>query len=341
MRIAVDVMGADHGSQTILAGVKLALEAYPHIHELIVVGDEAEIKTGLGRLALRDARLRIHHASEVLTMEDKPLEAIRRKKDCSILRTMELVKDGKADAAISPGNTGGLMTAATIRLRPLESVERAAIATVMPSISGAFVMLDGGANAECKPIHLAQFAVMGNVYSREILGHKKPRVGILSNGTEDTKGNELTRESLKLCRQLNLNFLGYVEGHDLFEGHVDVVVTDGFIGNIVLKSCESLGKAVGKMLKQELTANPLRKAGALLAKGALDAIKLKLNPDAYGGAPLLGLNGNVIKAHGSAKEFAIQNAIRVAAESVQHRIHQSIQTEVAAANAALAAAPAA
>jgi glycerol-3-phosphate acyltransferase PlsX len=337
MRIAVDVMGADHGSQVILAGVKMALEAYPHIHELIVVGNETEIKTGLDKLALRDSRLRIHHASEVLTMEDKPIEGLRRKKDCSILRAMELVKEGKADAAISPGNTGGLMAAATIKLRPLESVERAAIATVMPSLTGAFVMLDGGANAECKPLHLAQFAVMGNVYSREILGHKNPRVGILSNGTEEIKGNELTRESLKLCKQLNLNFIGYVEGHDLFEGHVDVVVTDGFIGNIVLKSCESLGKAVGTMLKRELKANPLRMAGALLAKGALDAIKMKLNPDAYGGAPLLGLNGNVIKAHGSAKEFAIQNAIRVACESVQHRIHQSIQQEVAAANTALAA----
>ena len=336
MRIAVDVMGADHGSQVILTGVKMALEAYPHIHELIVVGNETEIQTGLSKIALRDSRLRVHHASEVLTMEDKPIEGLRRKKDCSILRTMELVKEGKADAAISPGNTGGLMAAATIRLRTLESVERAAIATVMPSLTGAFVMLDGGANAECKPVHLAQFAVMGNVYAREILGHKKPRVGILSNGTEEIKGNDLTRESLKLCKQLNLNFIGYVEGHDLFEGHVDVVVTDGFIGNIVLKSCESLGKAVGKMLKQELTANPIRKAGALLAKGALDAIKLKLNPDAYGGAPLLGLNGNVIKAHGSAKEFAIQNAIRVACESVQHRIHQSIQEEMQAANTALA-----
>lgn len=336
MRIAVDVMGADHGSQVILAGVKMALEAYPHIHELIVVGNETEIKTGLAKLALRDTRLRIHHASEVLTMEDKPIEGLRRKKDCSILRTMELVKEGKADAAISPGNTGGLMAAATIKLRPLESVERAAIATVMPSLTGEFVMLDGGANAECKPLHLAQFAVMGNVYSRQILGHKNPRVGILSNGTEEIKGNELTRESLKLCKQLNLNFIGYVEGHDLFEGHVDVVVTDGFIGNIVLKSCESLGKAVGTMLKRELKANPLRMAGAFLAKGALDAIKLKLNPDAYGGAPLLGLNGNVIKAHGSAKEFAIQNAIRVACESVQHRIHQSIQEEVAAANTTLA-----
>ena len=208
MRIAVDVMGADHGSQVILAGVKMALEAYPHIHELIVVGNETEIKTGLDKLALRDSRLRIHHASEVLTMEDKPIEGLRRKKDCSILRAMELVKEGKADAAISPGNTGGLMAAATIKLRPLESVERAAIATVMPSLTGAFVMLDGGANAECKPLHLAQFAVMGNVYSREILGHKNPRVGILSNGTEEIKGNELTRESLKLCKQLNLNFIG-------------------------------------------------------------------------------------------------------------------------------------
>lgn len=337
MRIAVDVMGADHGSEVILTGVKLALAAYPHIHELIVVGNETEIKTGLDRLSLRDSRLRIHHASEVLTMQDKPIEGLRRKKDCSILRAMELVKEGKADAAISPGNTGGLMAAATIKLRPLESVERAAIATVMPSLNSEFVMLDGGANAECKPLHLAQFAVMGNVYCREILKHKSPRVGILSNGTEEIKGNDLTREALKLCRKLDLNFIGYVEGHDLFEGHVDVVVTDGFIGNIVLKSCESLGKAIKQLLKQELTANPIRYAGAMLASGALKAIKARIDPDAYGGAPLLGLNGNVIKAHGSAREVAIMNAIRVAGESVEHKIHEAIQQEVAAANAALEA----
>ncbi|MEW6305052.1 MAG: phosphate acyltransferase PlsX [Verrucomicrobiota bacterium] len=338
MRIAVDVMGGDHGCGVIIAGAQLALAEYAQITELWLVGKEADIQAALTACRCTDPRIRIHPASEVLTMEDKPVEGLRRKKDCSILRTMDLVKDGQADAAISPGNTGGLMAAATIRLRPLECVERAAIATVLPSLEREFVMLDAGANAECKPIHLAQFAVMGSVYSREILGRDKPRVGILSNGTEEIKGNELTREAMQLCRQLdNVNFIGYVEGHDLFEDHVEVVVTDGFVGNIVLKSCESLGKAIKHLLKRELTSNPVNHLGAMIAGGALKNIKNRIDPDAYGGAPLLGLNGNVIKAHGSAKEFAIKNAIRVATEEVQHKISQIIQQEVEHANHVLGA----
>jgi glycerol-3-phosphate acyltransferase PlsX len=247
-----------------------------------------------------------------MTMEDKPLDAVRRKKDCSMVRAMELVRDGKAQAIISPGNTGGLVAAASFKLRRLDMVERPAIATVMPSATSEFLLLDAGANHECKPVHLLQFAVMGNVYSREILGKQSPRVGVLSNGTEETKGNELTRESAKLCRQADLNFIGYVEGHDLFADKVDVVVTDGFVGNIVLKSIESIAHAILQMVKQELKASRVRQFGAMLARGAFRKLKQRMDPDAYGGAPLLGLNGIVIKAHGSAKERAIMNAIRVA-----------------------------
>jgi glycerol-3-phosphate acyltransferase PlsX len=332
MRIVVDVMGGDHGIEVVIDGVKQALQSYPHISELHLVGQQPEIEAGLKRVHCADARLRIHHASEIITMEDKPLDAVRRKKDCSMVRAMELVRDGKAEAVISRGNTGALVASATFKLRRLDPVDRPAIATVIPSGQGEFVLLDAGANHECKPVHLVQFAIMGSVYSRDVLGHQKPRVGILSNGAEETKGTDLTREAAKLCRQTDLNFIGYVEGHDLFADHVDVVVTDGFIGNIILKSVESMGKAIIGLLRRELMATPLRKAGAMLAQGALKSIKRRMEPDAYGGAPLLGLNGTVIKAHGSAREKAIMNAIRVAAETIQHKINDTIAREVARAN---------
>ncbi len=335
MRIAVDVMGADNGSEVILAGVKLALEAYPHIHELIVVGDEAEIKVGVDRLALLDKRLRIQHASEVLTMEDKPLEAIRKKKDSSMVRAIGLVQDGKADAVISTGNTGALV-AGSMKLRRLENVERPVLAARMPSRKGDFVLIDAGANPACEPSHLLQFAIMGNIYARELLGKAKPRIGILSNGSEETKGTELTREAHRLCSHLDFNYIGYVEGYDLFDDAVDVVVTDGFTGNIVLKTSEGLGYAMMSLLKSELTATPIYKMGALIAKGAFRNIKSRLDPEVYGGAVLLGLNGNVIKAHGGARERAVMNAIRVAGEAVKHHLNELIIQEINQANAKLA-----
>jgi len=329
-------MGGDHGCGVVIDGVKLALEANAKITELFLVGKEDEIRAALASSELTDPRLRIVHATQVLAMEEKPVEGLRKKKDCSILRAVEMVKDGKADALISPGNTGGIVAASTIRLRPLPGVDRPAIVTVIPAAKNEFVLLDSGASIECRPIHLLHFAVMGSVYSREILGCKKPRVGILSNGTEDNKGNELTLETFKLCKQVNLNFIGNVEGHDLFHDRVDVVVCDGFIGNIVLKTIESFAKGMGAWLKEELTKNPKRMLGAVLAQNALRTIKRRMDPDAYGGAPLLGLNGNVMKAHGSAREKAIMNAIRITSEAIQHHINQVIQNEIAEANARLA-----
>ncbi len=332
MRIVVDVMGGDHGIPVVINGVKQALQAYPHIAELHLVGLKTDIEAELNRAHCADSRLHIHHASEVITMEDKPLDAVRKKKDCSMVRAMELVRDGKAEAVISRGNTGALVASATFKLRRLDPVDRPVIAAVMPSGVGEFVLLDAGANPECKPALLVQFAIMGSVYSRAVLGRKSPRVGVLSNGAEETKGTDLTRDTARLLKQANLNFIGYVEGHDLFADNVDVVVTDGFTGNIVLKSIESMGKAVGGLLKREFTANPLRMAGALLSRGALNSIKQRMDPEAYGGAPLLGLNGTVIKAHGSAKAKAIFNAIRVASETIQHKINDTIVAEVTRAN---------
>ncbi|MGH7973432.1 MAG: phosphate acyltransferase PlsX [Limisphaerales bacterium] len=329
MRIAVDVMGGDHGCGVVIEGAIRAVQDDKRITALFLVGRRSEIQSALPAGGFRDHRVRVVHASEVLTMEDKPVAAVRKKKDCSVVRAVELVHDGKADAVVSVGNTGGLFAAATFKLGRIPGVDRGGIASIIPTPDQHFVLLDSGANVECKPIHLAHYAVMGSIYSREILGCKDPRVGILSIGTEDSKGNELTLEALLLCKQLDLNFLGNVEGHDLFRNHVDVVICDGFVGNVVLKSCESLALAMFSMLKRELTANPQRQLGALLAKNAFRAIRRRMDPEVYGGAPLLGFNGVVLKAHGSARERAIASAIRVTTENLQHHVNERFAQEIA------------
>lgn len=331
MRIAVDVMGGDHGPATVVEGALLALRSHPEIASLYLVGREVEIKEALRHHRQIDQRVEIVHAGEVLTMEDKPLVGLRRKKDCSIARAVDLVKDGRAEALISPGNTGGVVTAATVKLRTLPGVERPAIFAVIPAPENDFVLVDAGASVECRPLHLAQFAVMGDIYSRDVLGYARPRVGLLSVGTEDIKGNELTQEAFKLCRRLNFNFLGNVEGHDLFANRVDVVVCDGFVGNIVLKTCEGLANNLFRWLRSELTKNPKRQLGALLAKGAFRTIKRRIDPEMHGGAPLMGLNGSVVIAHGSAQERAIMNAIGQAVKAVQNHVNETITREIQAA----------
>ncbi|MEO5802693.1 MAG: phosphate acyltransferase PlsX [Verrucomicrobiota bacterium] len=332
MRIAVDVMGGDHGCGSVIDGVKVALEANAKISEIFLVGKQDEIKSALAKSQCRDDRIKIVHASEVLAMEDKPVESLKRKKDSSILRAVELVRDGKADAIISQGNTGGLIAAAHIRLRPLQGVERPAIAVIMPRVKGEWVLLDGGANPDTTPTQLAQSAVMGSVYYKAMLGDPSPRVGILSNGSEEMKGNDLTRAALALCRKLDLHFIGYVEGSDMFQGNVEVVIADGFVGNIVLKTIGGMGKAIQEILKSELMANPVRQLGAFVAQRGLRGLKKRMNPDAYGGAQVLGLNGNVIKVHGSAKAVVVANAIRQTATAFATNLNQLIAAEIAKAN---------
>jgi phosphate acyltransferase len=339
MRIALDVMGGDHGCGVVVEGARQALQSFSAISKLYLVGDETEIRAALNRLRCHDERLQVVHASEVLTMDDKPTAGLRKKKDCSITRAVELVKHGRAEAVVSPGNTGGILAASTLKLRTLPGVDRPAIATVIPAPENEFVLLDAGANIDCRPVHLLHYAVMGHVYAREILGYSRPRVGILSIGTEEIKGNELTLEAYKLCKKVDVNFIGNVEGHDLFRNRVEVVVCDGFVGNIVLKTCESLAKGLLTWLKAELTQNLKRRIGALLARNAFRAIVRRMDSDAYGGAPLLGLNGHVMKAHGSAREKAIMNAIRVTTEIIQHDINRRIATQIAAANEAISANP--
>lgn len=341
MRIALDVMGGDHGPDVVIDGAILALQESSRISELVLVGNEEVIQRALKSRGFSDPRLSTLHASQVLEMEDKPVEGLRKKKDCSILKAVDLVRDKKADAIVSLGNTGGIVAASTIRLRTLPGVDRPGIATVIPTPKSYFVLLDAGASVECKPHHLAHFAVLGSVYSREVLGTKKPRVGILSNGTEEIKGTEITQEAARMCKAIALNYIGYVEGHDLFHDDVDVVVCDGFVGNIVLKTIESFAKGMVGWLKEELSKNPKRMFGALLAKNALRTIKRKMDPDAHGGAPLLGLNGTVMKAHGSAKEKAITSAIRLTGDAVQHKINSIMEREIAAANERIAPAKAA
>ena len=332
MKIAVDVMGGDHGCGVVIAGVKLALEANEKISALYLVGDQSAIHAALPARGFRDHRVKVIHTTQVVEMDDKPAIALRKKRDSSIGRAAELVAEGQADALVSLGNTGGIFAAATFKVGRIKGVDRGCIATVIPRQGNEFVLLDAGANVECTPLNLAQFAVMGKIYSREVLGRKNPRVGVLSIGTEDTKGNELTLGAFKLCKQLDLNFIGNIEGHDLFKDHVDVVVCDGFVGNIVLKTCESLAVAMFSMLKRELMSNPKRQIGAYLAKNAFQGIRKRMDPEVYGGAPMLGFNGIVFKAHGSARERAVASAIRVTSETLQHGVNETIAREIAKAN---------
>ena len=324
-------MGGDHGCGVVVSGVKIALHSLGHdtIEKLFLVGAEAEVKAALHQKGCDDPRIQLVNATQVLTMEDNPLTAIRRKKDASVVRAVALVADGQADAVTSLGNTGGLVAAATFGLGRLKGVKRPAIVTIMPTSKGHFLLLDAGANPECDPLHLFQFAIMGSVCAREILGIASPRIGILSNGSEDFKGTKLTQEASALCKQSDLNFQGYVEGTEIFADRVDVVVSDGFVGNIVLKTCEGLGKTILHMLKTELTATPVRKFGALLAKEGFRTLKTKMDPEAHGGARVVGLNGTVVKVHGSASERVVANALRQVAESASQHLNERIGEAIA------------
>ena len=335
MRIAVDVMGGDHGCGVVVEGVRRALKADPEIEAAFLVGQEDQISSSLKSSGLRDSRVEVVHASEVLTMEDKPAAALRKKRDCSIAKAVDLVRHGNAEAIISLGNTGGIFAAATFKLGRLPGVDRGGIATVIPTPDRQFVLLDAGANIDCTPVHLLHYAVMGSVYAREALGYSSPRVGILSIGTENGKGNELTLEAFKLCKKVDINFVGNIEGHDLFRDAVDVVVCDGFVGNIVLKTVESLAMAMFSFMKRELTRSVKRQLGALLAQNAFRTIKARMDPEVYGGAPLLGFNGIVMKSHGSAREKAIANAIRVTQDTVKHKVNVVLAEEIERANACL------
>jgi glycerol-3-phosphate acyltransferase PlsX len=302
------------------------------LQHLFLVGDELVLKAECAKqgLELRDPRVSIVHAPEVIGMAEPGAKTVRRKKLSSISVAMDMVKEGRADAFVSAGNTGAAVAAATLKLRTLPGVDRAGIATAIPNEFGLCHILDAGANPEAKPEHLVAYAVMGTAFSRNVLGIKMPKVGLMSNGEEDEKGTTFTKETFRLLKQTpGIHFVGNVEGRDLFETELDVVLCDGFVGNIMLKTVEATAKAVSKWLKTEIKGNPLRLAGAVLANGAFKALKEKSSYETYGGSPLLGVNGVVIIAHGSSTALAVRNAIRVGMETVESRVNTRIQDALA------------
>ena len=334
-------MGGDLGPSEVIEAVKLAL-ADKDIDPIVLVGDQAVLEPLLASAGLKGhANLSIVHASEVITMEDKPLQALKRKKDSSMVRAIELVKSGQAGVAISCGNTGALMAGSTLRLRMMTGVDRPALAAVIPRAEGYFILIDAGANPESKPEHLVHNAILGANYAKVILGVASPRVGLITIGTEEGKGNALTTETHEQLKRIAsvINYVGPIEGFQVFRNTVDVVVCDGFVGNTLLKTWESLAKFITSMLKEELQANPMRMGGALLAKGAFDVLKSRMNPDRYGAASLLGVRGNILKAHGSSNRHAWASAIRAAEKIIQQDMYHHTEADVARANALVAAPP--
>ncbi len=336
-RIAVDAMGGDYAPHEIVRGAIDVAAAHTDVEKIFLVGEQAAIEAELNAAGdwPRD-RLELVNATEVVGMDESPATAVRRKKDSSINRAVDLVKSGAAQAVFSAGNTGAAVASTTLKLRMLEGVDRPAIATVVPSPHSPFVLLDAGATPDCTPRMLVQFAAMGSIYAQEVLGIERARVGLMSIGEEDAKGNETTKEAFRLLEKTHLNFIGNVESHDTFEGEVDVVICDGFVGNVVLKTAESAAKAVTTWIKNEVKRRWLYQLGALIMKGAFENIRELADPAAYGGAPLLGVNGFCVIGHGSSRAKAARNGIRFAVQSVTHQVTPRLLAEVARVNEAVA-----
>ena len=328
MKIAIDAMGGDNGHELNVEGACLAIDEFSSLEKLYLVGDENQITNSLKRLNKNNSKIEIIHSSEVVEMNESPAMAIRRKKKSSISIATDLVKEGTCEAIVSAGNTGAAVAAATLKLRNIKGVDRAGIATPMPNEYGTCYLLDAGANTEAKPSHLLQYAIMGSVYSKEVNGKSNPKVGLMSNGSEDEKGSAFTKEVFSLLKESSVNFVGNVEGHDLFFRELDVVVCDGFTGNIILKACEATAKAVSKWVKEEMLKTNLRKFGAQLVKPAFKAAMARGSYEEYGGSPLLGVNGVCIIAHGGSSALAIKNAIRVANESVTQQLNPHIENKI-------------
>lgn len=325
MKIAVDAMGGDHAPVEVVKGAVEAAESGIHV---ILVGDQDSIKSELAKCSYPTSLVEVKHASEVVQMDDHPATAIRRKSDSSIVVAANLVASREAHAMVSAGNTGAAMAVATLKLGRIPGIDRPAIATFFPTMNGKVVLLDAGANVDCSVENLLQFAVMGAKYSERVLKVENPRVGLLSIGEEATKGNELTKATNPRLCEVGLNFIGNVEGKDLFRGAVDVVVCDGFAGNIVLKVAEGIAEFMLSTIKKEINRSLISKAGVLLMAPALRRSKAKLDYAEYGGAPLLGVNGVCIISHGRSDARAIRNAIRVAADSVAGDVVGCISSSV-------------
>jgi glycerol-3-phosphate acyltransferase PlsX len=330
-RIGIDAMGGDHGPEVVAQGVCLALRETPGRFSVTLIGDEAVVRPALQRAGAEGLPIEVVHAAESIDMAEKAAVAARRKSTSSIAVMAQLHKDGKVDAIFSAGNTGAVVATALLSLGRLESVSRPALAAFFPNAAGGCVVLDVGANATCKASYLVQFAHMGSVYARYLLGRENPRVGLLSIGEEDTKGNELVFEALPLMRRAHhLNFIGNVEGRDVFRGNCDVVVADGFTGNVVLKTAEGVAELLFKRIRAEVSGDPLAIFGTLLMRPALRRLTRQLDWEEHAAAPLLGVNGVCFIGHGSSSPKAIRSAIRTVTTFVDQRVNQHIREEIEA-----------
>ena len=324
MRIAVDAMGGDTGPKVVVPGAIDAARARPGEIKLLLVGREEEIRPYLGDVD--PAWVEIVHASENIEMNEAPAQAIRRKKDASISVALRMIREGRADAMVSAGNTGAVVASSLLTIGRLHGVSRPAISTVWPNKKRGAVVLDVGANHECTPKNLVQFAIMGSVFAHYHMGLERPRVGLLNIGEEKSKGNDLVRDSYALLeKDPRIHFVGNVEGRDVFDGAADVVVCDGFVGNVILKFSESIYSFLAHLVRDEIRRGIMAKAGALLMKRAFGSIRSQLDYAEYGGAPLLGVKGVVIISHGKSSRRAIRNAILVAAKSVNANVNRHIE----------------
>ncbi|MEL7603974.1 MAG: phosphate acyltransferase PlsX [Bacillota bacterium] len=329
MNIAVDVFGGDNAPQAILDGCMLALEQNKDMH-LILVGEALVIEKYLSEHAHDANRIRIKHAPEIITIHEQPTVAIKHKKDSSLVQALMCVVEGDAGCMVSAGSTGAVLAGATLLIRRLKGVKRPALAPIMPTRDGCILLVDCGANIDCKPQYLQQFAVMGSAYMQHVMGLKSPRIGLLNNGAEAEKGNELTKATYGLMLQTPVNFVGNCEGRDVLSGDFDVVVCDGFSGNIVLKNTEGVAALLVDMLKDELMRDKRSKIAAVLAKPAFRRFKSRMDYTEYGGAPLLGVNGGVIKAHGSSNAKAFAAALKQARAYVLGNVTEAIGEAIAA-----------
>lgn len=324
LKIAIDAMGGDNAPEQIVLGALKARDAFPNVN-IVLVGNETKIKSYINN----SDRIEIMHTDEVITADDDPVRAVRRKKNASMVLAANEVKENRADACISAGNTGALMSTGLFIVGRIDGIDRPALSPTLPTKDGkGFLFLDVGANAENKPEHLLQFALMGSIYVEKVRNISNPTVGLLNIGTEAKKGNDLTKQTYELLEGAPLNFIGNVESRELLNGVADIVVTDGFTGNMTLKTIEGTALSLFSMIKAELMATPKAKVGALLLKKQLSGIKKKLDYSEYGGAGLFGLKAPVIKAHGSSDATAVYNAIRQAKEMVENDVTSTIQKKI-------------
>ena len=331
MRIALDATGGDLGSELLIDGALLAINKR-HDLEVVLLGPEDLLNEQVARqknAGKGTSRLSIVHASQTISMHESPVDAVRKKKDSTIMVGFDLVKKGQADAMVSAGNSGATLAAAIRKLGRLKGIARPGIASLFPSLKDPVMLMDIGANVDCRPQHLFQFAIMASSCSALLIKKKRPRIGLLSNGEESGKGNSLVKETYGLLQESSLNFIGNVEGRDVYHGDVDVIVCDGFVGNVSLKISEGLAEAAMQMLKAEILKSLRAKIGYLFIRKAFSAFRTRLDYAEYGGAPLLGINGTGIICHGSSSSLAICNAIGVAANMIDNNVNDSIMKTLA------------